>query len=69
MVLWCRACGALIGIRYPYTDWTVDRDTLCPSCAEQEHVLAQDKREGRLSESSMGEVPEGARTLETTPGR
>lgn len=39
MVLWCRCCGALMGVRYPYTDWTVDRDSLCPACAEEHRLI------------------------------
>ena len=39
MVLWCRCCGAFLGLRYPYTDWTVDRDSLCPACAEKQRLI------------------------------
>jgi hypothetical protein len=28
----------LIGVAYPYTDWSVERDSLCPTCAEVERV-------------------------------
>lgn len=44
MVLWCRSCGALMGVHYPYTDWHVDRDALCPDCAERESIIAEEER-------------------------
>ena len=39
MVVWCRACGGLMGLREPYTDWSVDRNAICPVCAEQEKLV------------------------------
>ena len=39
MVVWCRICGALMGVREPYTNWTVDRDALCPVCAVHEKII------------------------------
>lgn len=41
VVMWCRACGALLGLRRPFTEWTQDRDGLCPVC-----TLAQMKPVG-----------------------
>lgn len=37
MVLWCRNCGALIGLRPPLEDWTVDRNVLCALCVDREY--------------------------------
>ena len=45
MVLWCRVCGALIGVRYPYHDWHVDRDAVCMSCADRENIIPMGKEE------------------------
>ena len=42
MVLWCKCCAALVGISFPYTDWTVNRDALCPSCAEREQLIERE---------------------------
>jgi hypothetical protein len=39
MVMWCRICGMMLGVREPYADWSVDRNTLCPICAEREHLI------------------------------
>lgn len=39
MVIWCRICGALMGIREPYTNWAVDRNAMCPLCADQEKIV------------------------------
>lgn len=33
MVLWCKNCGALMGLREPFEDWTVDKNSLCRFCA------------------------------------
>jgi hypothetical protein len=38
MRLRCKCCNTLIGVSYPYTDWSVERDSLCPACAEREHL-------------------------------
>jgi hypothetical protein len=32
MVLWCKECGALVGLREPVTDWTTDRNGVCTLC-------------------------------------
>jgi hypothetical protein len=45
MVLWCRVCAALIGVRYPYHDWHVDRDAVCVLCAEKENIISLGKEE------------------------
>lgn len=58
MVLWCRCCGALIGVRYPYTDWTVDRDSVCKSCAERE-CLVEPEQQAR---AWPHRIPEDAET-------
>jgi hypothetical protein len=31
--MWCRECGALIGLRQPFDDWAADATGLCPQCA------------------------------------
>lgn len=33
VVMWCRKCGALIGLREPFVDWSTDATGLCPPCA------------------------------------
>ena len=42
MVVWCRICGALMGVREPYTNWAVDRNALCPVCATREKIIPTD---------------------------
>ena len=42
MVIWCRSCGALMGIHEPYIDWRVDRNALCPLCAAREKLIELD---------------------------
>lgn len=40
MVLWCKGCGALMGVREPFHDWKVDRNSLCRFCAPVDIVIA-----------------------------
>jgi len=35
MIVWCKICGALIGLREPLNDWSIDRNGICPACAEK----------------------------------
>jgi hypothetical protein len=55
MVQWCRKCGALIGVREPILDWSVDRNAVCRWCIA--------KKVGRTDEarfSDNGEAAEGS---------
>jgi len=36
MVLWCKTCNALIGLREPVTNWSTDRTGLCSVCLEKQ---------------------------------
>lgn len=36
MVLWCKSCNALLGIREPITNWSTDRTGICPACLEKQ---------------------------------
>jgi hypothetical protein len=31
-VMWCKDCGALLGVREPVSDWSSDRTGLCSTC-------------------------------------
>jgi hypothetical protein len=58
MVLWCRKCGALLGVRVPYYDWTTDKTTLCTECVEAQprpfdHNKLQDAINDRLEDSAL----------------
>jgi hypothetical protein len=33
VVMWCRSCGALIGLRHPLEDWSTKRTGVCAPCA------------------------------------
>jgi hypothetical protein len=71
VVLWCRSCGALIGIQQPFADWTTDRKGLCPACAThmlgdpaqtpvQEEITREHKKEKtqcRQAEASVTAFP------------
>ena len=45
MVLWCKGCGALIGLRPPVSDWTIDRDCFCTICVESQSPTLAKKME------------------------
>jgi hypothetical protein len=36
VVMWCKSCGALMGVREPMSDWSPDRTGLCPACAKMQ---------------------------------
>jgi hypothetical protein len=36
MLLRCKSCDALIGVRPPFDDWSADREALCPACAKNQ---------------------------------
>jgi hypothetical protein len=36
MVLWCKLCGAFMGLRDPISDWSTDRGGICAICAEKQ---------------------------------
>ena len=38
MTLRCRCCNKIIGVRFPYIDQSIDRDSMCTDCAATEHV-------------------------------
>jgi hypothetical protein len=51
VVMWCRECGALLGVREPVTDWSSDETVVCPECRAlmtsfQEPGSGQVKTEG-----------------------
>lgn len=35
VVMWCRAFGALLGVRTPLQDWSSDHAGLCSRCVQQ----------------------------------
>ncbi len=42
VVMWCRSCGALVGLRQPFTEWTADRTGVCPLCAHDPQLKPAD---------------------------
>jgi hypothetical protein len=48
VVIWCKSCGAFLGIHQPAADWSIDRNGTCQYCAIQEREndrFADDRRE------------------------
>jgi hypothetical protein len=35
MVLWCKVCNALLGLREPLQDWSTDNTGICQHCLKQ----------------------------------
>jgi hypothetical protein len=61
MVLWCKVCNALLGLRMPYSDWTTDRTGFCPSCAAEVRGLANlnvQKPEGQQAVPNPENLPD-----------
>ena len=57
MVLWCKHCGALLGLREPFTDWYVDRTSLCQQCAEKSTGLTPLEIEMKAQEKQESPPP------------
>jgi hypothetical protein len=36
LLLRCKSCDALIGVRPPFDNWSADRTVLCPTCAKNQ---------------------------------
>jgi hypothetical protein len=47
MVIWCKTCGAFLGLREPFDDWTTDRNVLCHHCAPKKSDLGPIETEGQ----------------------
>jgi len=62
MVLWCRACGTLMGVHEPYCDRHADRNGLCARCAEQEMLLILDDSEPKKKSTSNTAVSDAMLT-------
>lgn len=52
MVLWCRNCNALLGLREPLTDWSTDRTGLCPICLDKEMDTGKLRPENDTAENA-----------------
>ena len=65
MVMWCKNCGALLGVCEPLTDWSSDRTGLCPRCSD----LAGGKAPAVLDErmKSSDGMPANNSAEETKP--
>jgi len=58
MILWCRKCGAYMGLREPLNDWSTDRDCVCEACTDR--ALTPDNDEGQAKGGAeKGEEEEG----------
>jgi hypothetical protein len=58
VVMWCRSCGALLGLRRPFYKWTEDRDGLCPLCSTQPKLADGAVPDGPAAEAGKGVADE-----------
>lgn len=58
MVIWCKECGAFMGLREPLNDWTTDRCGLCVDCSDK---AIADRMKAELKEDR----PDDAMPLES----
>ena len=42
MVLWCKNCGAFLGLHEPVANWKVHRTALCKQCASDPSLRLRD---------------------------
>jgi hypothetical protein len=68
MVLWCRSCGALIGLRPPIYDWTVDRNRSCVYCASSEPPAVEKTKPLTEEETASARANRTVASLEARNG-
>jgi hypothetical protein len=52
MVLWCKICNALIGLREPITDWSTDRTGYCAECLQKTMETTKHHPENETAENT-----------------
>ena len=52
MVLWCRKCNALLGLREPITNWSTDKTGICQTCLETEMSIVHLDPENDTAENA-----------------
>jgi hypothetical protein len=52
MVIWCKSCNALLGLREPFANWSTDRNGLCPACVKKEMDLKRLHPENDTAENA-----------------
>jgi hypothetical protein len=67
VVMWCRGCGALLGVREPYDDWSTLRNGLCPPCAERNPKRqATTQQEREIAAETADDLPTEQRECRKT---
>ncbi len=62
MVIWCKTCGALIGLREPRDNWST-RCGICASCLDKKFGIARvDSEKDTLHENTPDETTAVQRT-------
>jgi hypothetical protein len=67
VVMWCKECGALIGLRQPLVEWSTDRTVSCKSCGGSSHELTQSSTaESPAADNATGKTADDIKASETT---
>ena len=66
VVMWCKVCGALLGVREPLPEWTSDRNNLCPACSEKACPACREKASGKPTTDNL---PASGDTADDVPAR
>ena len=66
VVMWCKVCGALLGVREPLLEWTSDRNNLCPACSEKVCPACREKAGGKPTTDNL---PASGDTADDVPAR
>jgi hypothetical protein len=62
MVLWCKACNALMGVRDATTDWTFERTSTCPACLQEQLNIPKTHDLEEAAEKARASVDECRRS-------
>lgn len=67
VVMWCKNCGALLGLRQPLVDWSTDRTGSCQSCTECSQDPTQSMtQEPPAADNATGKTADDIKASETT---
>jgi hypothetical protein len=70
VVMWCRTCGALLGVGQPVHDWSSDKSGFCTGCGERILKSQQAGTEDKQATETVDDLPsaytEGNKAAETT---
>jgi hypothetical protein len=73
VVMWCRKCGALLGVTQPVQDWSSDESSYCTGCRERilKSQQASTATEPKQATETLDDLPssKAADTLDDLPSQ